>query len=559
MRDVTKSYEERLEAGNKLLEGDQKIADQRKKVAEDERNAQIGLLFDLTKTRKYASEEEKAAAREEFAARIQNYNLTLDQIRAANNYKKAVDDLAKSRLSMGYNKYAEDAGNKAIAESYDTLIKSITTAGVSMEDAKKQAADYVDFVTQYNLTNDKQVKAYVDAQQKVYEADAQVIIQNKRNLTTLKSLEKQQTDEAKKGAEERAKIRYEALISENKEYKKRAQLEEQLQQARQDMIRKTYELQAELEDAAKDFDKEWLDEMQRMMDRRGREYQNRLMEATLSGGALGAAKETIAIAKEQLALLDNISDNEALINRLGWDDVELQRQRLKLRMKIADAENNIAREQERTKQQAAQQTAQALGRLSSMTGAFSSMFEALGGEGERYAEFAKALAVFQVVLAQAEAIANAVASASEAPWFMLPITIAASIATVIAAIAQATKITDSAETPKYASGGLVTGPGTGTSDSIPAMLSNGEAVMTAQAVNDWGAMLSAMNVSSGGNAIEVGNLPRRGDGMRGMERMLERALMNMPAPVVAVTDINKGQRRVQVMDTIGRLGRKKYA
>ena len=559
MRDVTKSYEERLEAGNKLLEGDQKIADQRKKVAEDERNAQIGLLFDLTKTRKYASEEEKAAAREEFAARIQNYNLTLDQIRAANNYKKAVDDLAKSRLSMGYNKYAEDAGNKAIAESYDTLIKSITTAGVSMEDAKKQAADYVDFVTQYNLTNDKQVKAYVDAQQKVYEADAQVIIQNKSNLTTLKSLEKQQTDEAKKGAEERAKIRYEALISENKEYKKRAQLEEQLQQARQDMIRKTYELQAELEDAAKDFDKEWLDEMQRMMDRRGREYQNRLMEATLSGGALGAAKETIAIAKEQLALLDNISDNEALINRLGWDDVELQRQRLKLRMKIADAENNIAREQERTKQQAAQQTAQALGRLSSMTGAFSSMFEALGGEGERYAEFAKALAVFQVVLAQAEAIANAVASASEAPWFMLPITIAASIATVIAAIAQATKITDSAETPKYASGGLVTGPGTGTSDSIPAMLSNGEAVMTAQAVNDWGAMLSAMNVSSGGNAIEVGNLPRRGDGMRGMERMLERALMNMPAPVVAVTDINKGQRRVQVMDTIGRLGRKKYA
>lgn len=559
MRDVTKSYEERLEAGNKLLEGDQKIADQRKKVAEDERNAQIGLLFDLTKTRKYASEEEKAAAREEFAARIQNYNLTLDQIRAANNYKKAVDDLAKSRLSMGYNKYAEDAGNKAIAESYDTLIKSITTAGVSMEDAKKQAADYVDFVTQYNLTNDKQVKAYVDAQQKVYEADAQVIIQNKSNLTTLKSLEKQQTDEAKKGAEERAKIRYEALISENKEYKKRAQLEEQLQQARQDMIRKTYELQAELEDAAKDFDKEWLDEMQRMMDRRGREYQNRLMEATLSGGALGAAKETIAIAKEQLALLDNISDNEALTNRLGWDDVELQRQRLKLRMKIADAENNIAREQERTKQQAAQQTAQALGRLSSMTGAFSSMFEALGGEGERYAEFAKALAVFQVVLAQAEAIANAVASASEAPWFMLPITIAASIATVIAAIAQATKITDSAETPKYASGGLVTGPGTGTSDSIPAMLSNGEAVMTAQAVNDWGAMLSAMNVSSGGNAIEVGNLPRRGDGMRGMERMLERALMNMPAPVVAVTDINKGQRRVQVMDTIGRLGRKKYA
>ena len=109
-----------------------------------------------------------------------------------------------------------------------------------------------------------------------------------------------------------------------------------------------------------------------------------------------------------------------------------------------------------------------------------------------------------------------------------------------------------------ASGGLVTGPGTGTSDSVPAMLSNGEAVMTAAAVNEWGAMLSAMNVSSGGNAINVSNLPQRGDGMRGMRAMLKEALLDMPAPVVSVVDINKGQRKVQVQDNISKLGRKKY-
>ena len=110
----------------------------------------------------------------------------------------------------------------------------------------------------------------------------------------------------------------------------------------------------------------------------------------------------------------------------------------------------------------------------------------------------------------------------------------------------------------FSEGGLVTGPGTGTSDSIPAMLSNGEAVMTAQAVNDWGAMLSAMNVASGGNAIQVSNLPQRNDGMKGMERMMERALMNMPAPIVSVVDINKGQKRVKVQNSLGKLGRKKY-
>lgn len=317
-------------------------------------------------------------------------------------------------------------------------------------------------------------------------------------------------------------------------------------------------LDKELADAFKDGNNDITKGLESQLEEQARKYQNRLLEATLSGGSLGTAKETIAIAKEQLSQLDDIASNEELVNRLGWDDVELQRQRLDLRMQIANAEQSIAREQDRTAQEAARQTAQTLSGLSGMTGAFSAMFEALGGEGERYAEFSKALAIFQVMLAQAQAIANAVAAGSQAPWFMLPITIASSIAAVIAAIAQATKITDSAETPKYASGGLVTGPGTGTSDSIPAMLSNGEAVMTAQAVNDWGAMLSAMNVASGGNAIQVSNLPQRNDGMRGMKAMIREAMLEMPAPIVSVVDINKGQKRVKVQNSLGKLGRKKY-
>lgn len=317
-------------------------------------------------------------------------------------------------------------------------------------------------------------------------------------------------------------------------------------------------LDKELADAFKDENNDITKGLESQLKEQTRKYQNRLTEAALSGGSLGVAKETVSIAKEQLRQLDDIASNEELINRLGWDDVELQRQRLDLRMQIANAEQSIAREQDRTAQEAARQTAQTLSGLSGMTGAFSAMFEALGGEGERYAEFAKTLAVFQVVLAQAEAIANAVASASKAPWFMLPITIASSIATVVAAIAQATQVTDSAQTPKYASGGLVTGPGTGTSDSIPAMLSNGEAVMTAQAVNDWGAMLSAMNVASGGNAIQVSNLPQRNDGMRGMKAMIREAMLEMPAPIVSVVDINKGQKRVKVQNNLGKLGRKKY-
>ena len=318
-------------------------------------------------------------------------------------------------------------------------------------------------------------------------------------------------------------------------------------------------LDKELADAFKDGNNDITKGLESQLEEQARKYQNRLLEATLSGGSLGTAKETIAIAKEQLSQLDDIASNEELVNRLGWDDVELQRQRLDLRMQIANAEQSIAREQDRTAQEAARQTAQTLSGLSGMTGAFSAMFEALGGEGERYAEFSKALAIFEVALQQAQAIAGAVANAAKysIPW-LLPVQIASSIAAVVAAIAQATQATDSAQTPKYASGGLVTGPGTGTSDSIPAMLSNGEAVMTAQAVNDWGAMLSAMNVASGGNAIQVSNLPQRNDGMRGMKAMIREAMLEMPAPIVSVVDINKGQKRVKVQNSLGKLGRKKY-
>lgn len=307
-------------------------------------------------------------------------------------------------------------------------------------------------------------------------------------------------------------------------------------------------IESDIDKAMEESDKSIVDSFKKQVQNEELKFKNRINEARIEGGDLGAAREVLNIYKEQLDQINKLEDAYRLA---GYTDEQIQSKRIEARKGVMQAEQNIADIQLRT-------TQQALGAAAQTMGSFSAMFEALGGEGERYAEFSKALAIFQVMLAQAQAIANAVAAGSQAPWFMLPITIASSIAAVIAAIAQATKITDSAETPKYASGGLVTGPGTGTSDSIPAMLSNGEAVMTAQAVNDWGAMLSAMNVASGGNAIQVSNLPQRNDGMKGMERMMERALMNMPAPIVSVVDINKGQKRVKVQNSLGKLGRKKY-
>lgn len=277
------------------------------------------------------------------------------------------------------------------------------------------------------------------------------------------------------------------------------------------------------------------------------EFRNRIMQAHIAGGDDAAQKELIAILTEQVDLYTRLKD---AYEAAGYSAEQVDAKRLQSLQQLTQAEKQRVALEEQATQKSFQAASQLFGALNE-----------LGQAAGESAGLSAMLAIAQAAAAMGAALAKAF-STSATVWDAIAGAVAA-IATITTVVTQIKALNSSAEEERskysYAQGGLVTGPGTGTSDSIPANLSNGEAVMTAQAVSDWGAMLSAMNVSSGGNAIEVGNLPRRGDGMRGMERMLERALMNMPAPVVAVTDINKGQRRVQVMDTIGRLGRKKYA
>jgi hypothetical protein len=55
----------------------------------------------------------------------------------------------------------------------------------------------------------------------------------------------------------------------------------------------------------------------------------------------------------------------------------------------------------------------------------------------------------------------------------------------------------------YAAGGLISGPGTGTSDSIPAMLSNGEYVIKAATVKQFGTKMFD-NLNSGSLPVLAG-------------------------------------------------------
>lgn len=264
------------------------------------------------------------------------------------------------------------------------------------------------------------------------------------------------------------------------------------------------------------------------------------------------AQEELRIAMDKYQAL--LSMDEATKESLYDSDVAYQTAVLNGEMAVQDAKSETARI---TKEQAEYQLNITLTAMSTISGAAVDLFNTLAEDNAEFAEFAKLLALFNIGVNTALAISEAIAGNAARP-----IKMAAAIAAVLSAIAQAYQVLNQAEkpaTPKFSRGGLVTGPGTGTSDSIPARLSNGEAVMTARAVVDWGPVLSMMNVSSGGNAIPTSHLPeRRAGGMREMEQMLRRVMREMPNPVVTVRDINNGQRRVKVQDETARYaGRKR--
>ena len=320
--------------------------------------------------------------------------------------------------------------------------------------------------------------------------------------------------------------------------------------------RTVYKSVAKIEDdiakSTRDLDRTWSPSMRDIFQQKQAEYKNRILQAQLSGGDEGAQKEALKIAQEQLDVykqqLEDVNTFEAAYRNMGYSDIEIQNMRLQARLNVANAEEAI-------KQAQAVSLQQSLSSVEQLIGAFGGLAEAAGAS----AELSGVLAIAQSAAAMGMALAKAFSS-SATIWDAIA-GVAAAIATITTVVSTIQSLGDSASDEgrkyRYAKGGLVTGPGTATSDSIPANLSNGESVMTAKATSEWGDLLSAINVSSGGNAINVSNLPQRGDGMRGMERMIERVMLKMPAPVVSVVDINKGQKRVKVSDNLGKLGRKK--
>ncbi|WP_291207093.1 hypothetical protein [Hyphomonas sp.] len=140
----------------------------------------------------------------------------------------------------------------------------------------------------------------------------------------------------------------------------------------------------------------------------------------------------------------------------------------------------------------------------------------------------------------AEAGFSAVAAVIDQAAARIQQAIAAILASIRAAIAEAARLRSqgssggSGSSSNFASGGYVSGPGSATSDSIPAWLSNGEFVIRAAAVRRYGVQfLAALNGMRLGNSVK-GAAP--GFALGGLVESFNRSMLNAaPVPVPSLS------------------------
>lgn len=263
--------------------------------------------------------------------------------------------------------------------------------------------------------------------------------------------------------------------------------------------------------------------------------ENEIMQMQQSGASeLEILQEQ---ASQKLELLNSIQQQE------GESEQEFLNRKLQANQEYIDAKKAIADKEveiEQVKYEA----------IESIISGLSSAFETLGESNKAFAVLSKTLALGEIAINTGKALAAGIAQAQSVPFPANLAAIATTVATILSNIATATKTVKSA---KFAKGGLVTGPGTETSDSIPARLSNGESVITARATEMFAPILSSFNMMGGGVPINVVQSSNQSIGEDMLARAVAKGMMMAPAPQVSVEEFTSVANKVKFLENNGNL------
>ena len=239
---------------------------------------------------------------------------------------------------------------------------------------------------------------------------------------------------------------------------------------------------------------------------------------------------------------EEIANEEQRNQTLIAMNLEYQQQKTAIEYEYTEERKRLAKAEFETKAAAAEA-------IGGIMGGLSSVMESFGEENKKAAKAAKVMAIGEIAVNTGVAIAKGVKEAQSVPFPGNLVAIATTITTILANVASAISTVKSA---KFAHGGLVSGAGTATSDSIPARLSNGESVMTAAATSMFAPALSAFNQIGGGVPIVV-HSPAEQMGQEFLAAAVAKGMAAAPAPVVSVEEIDRVGRRVKALERLGTL------
>jgi len=218
MRDQRKSYAERLAAAKAYEKNMKPIYEQEIDSAKRIRDEQLDYLFSVTNRRKYATKEDREAAKEQLATLIKDYNIKEADIKLAQQYLQAQKDVAAAEKGLRKSESA------TMTEYYDQQRR---TAQEVIDGTSEQTKEVAGILKQYNLASNDQIAAYVDAEEAYLNALAAAYNDQKRIVTMRNSLEAQQTKEAQDQAKARQKATEDAAKAEAKAAEDAAKAAEQ--------------------------------------------------------------------------------------------------------------------------------------------------------------------------------------------------------------------------------------------------------------------------------------------------------------------------------------------
>lgn len=449
------------------------------------------------------------------------------EVSLANEIKSAEKEksdaaIASKQKEVEAVRAAEDAMLALVKDKREQVRKEIEfTYSRQIEDLRARLNTETDLTVKARQAINDQIKALEQKKaaelQKLSEEELQKEIDNRSKLISL------QLEAVKKGSEQEYQLRMQQLLVQRDAELADKELTEQMKLAIVDKYNR------QIDDLVAQHEKEISEKQQEAVRVR---MENEIMQLQQSGASeLDILQEQAA---QKLELLNSIQQQE------GESEQEFLNRKLLANQEYIDAKKAIA-EKEVEIEQAKYEA------ISSIASGLSSVFEALGDSNKGFAILSKTLALAEIAINTGKAIAAGVAQAQSVPFPANIAAIATTVTTILANIATAINTVKSA---KFATGGLVTGPGTGTSDSIPAQLSNGESVMTARATSMFAPLLSSFNQMGGGVPINVTQTSSQTLG----EDMLARAVakgVQAIRPVVSVEEITRVNNRVKVLENLG--------